>query len=49
MIKDEALLAVLPATLIGQLHYWAAAAGALFVIALGFLLMRSRRRVADDI
>jgi YjbE family integral membrane protein len=42
MIKDSALLSVLPATLIEQLHYWAAAAGAAFVVGVGYL-MKMRR------
>ena len=43
MAKDEALLKVLPATTLEQLHVWAAMAGALFVVAVGYLLVRSRR------
>ena len=35
MIKDTALSSAVSATLIDQLHYWAAAAGALFVVAIG--------------
>ena len=47
MIKDEALtLWIAPAT-IQQLHYWAAAAGALFVVGLGFVLLRARRSAEE--
>jgi predicted tellurium resistance membrane protein TerC len=42
MAKDEALLKVLPATTLEHLHVWAMA-GALFVVAVGYLLVRSRR------
>lgn len=49
MMQDKALLYLLPVTPIHDLHEWAAAAGALFVIALGFLLTRSRRRLPEDI
>ncbi len=47
MIKDSALLHVLSPTLIDQLHYWAAAAGALFVIAMGYAVMKMRRSSAE--
>jgi YjbE family integral membrane protein len=43
MIKDDALLKVLPAATLEQLHVLAAVAGALFVVAVGYLLLRSRR------
>ena len=46
MIKDSALLNVLPATLIEQLHYWAAAAGAVFVVVVGYL-MKMRRPATE--
>src|SRR5258707_3227334 len=41
--KDGALLNFLSAERLEQLHYWAAAAGALFVLGMGFLLTRGRR------
>ena len=49
MIKDDALLNVFPPALIEQLHLWVAAAGAIFVVGLGYLLTRSRRRPQEDI
>ena len=47
--KDSALLNWLPAATVEQLHLWAAAAGAVFVLGLGYLLMRSRRPVEEDV
>jgi YjbE family integral membrane protein len=44
MIKDVALTWWLPAELINQLHYWAAAIGAAFVVGAGWLLRRARQR-----
>src|SRR5437868_3380921 len=49
MIKDDALLNVFSPALIEQLHLWVAAAGAIFVVGLGYLLTRSRRRPQEDI
>jgi YjbE family integral membrane protein len=45
MIKDEALNQWFNPAVIASLHYWAAAAGALFVVGVGYL-MRSRRAAA---
>ena len=47
MAKDDALTRWLPAAVMEQLHVWAAAAGAVFVIALGYALARSRRRAGE--
>jgi YjbE family integral membrane protein len=41
--KDGALLNFVSAEKLEQLHYWAASAGALFVLGMGFLLTRGRR------
>ena len=41
--KDDALLKVFSASAVEHLHLWAAAAGALFVVGVGYLLVRSRR------
>jgi YjbE family integral membrane protein len=49
MIKDDALLQWFPAAIIQALHYWAAAAGAAFVIGFGYLLRRMRRPVQDEV
>jgi YjbE family integral membrane protein len=45
MIKDEALNQWFNPAVVASLHYWAAAAGALFVVGVGYL-MRSRRAAA---
>jgi YjbE family integral membrane protein len=45
MIKDEALNQWFNPAVVASLHYWAAAAGALFVVGAGYL-MRSRRAAA---
>jgi YjbE family integral membrane protein len=43
MIKDDLLLKWLSPSLIHDLHYWAAAAGALLVVALGYIILKTRR------
>jgi YjbE family integral membrane protein len=45
MIKDDALNMWFDPAIIGELHYWAAAAGAVFVVMVGYLI-RSRRNAA---
>ena len=47
MIKDDALLQIFPASVISALHYWAAAAGAVFVVVVGYLL--KMRRPAPEV
>jgi YjbE family integral membrane protein len=47
--KDGALLHVFSPATVEQLHIWAAAAGAVLVLGLGYLLARSRRPVEEDI
>jgi YjbE family integral membrane protein len=49
MAKDDALTQWIPPSMLGQLHYWAGAAGAVFVIGLGYLLVRSRRAAHEDV
>ncbi len=46
MIKDDALLYLLSPELLRELHYWAAAAGALFVVGMGWLLRRAHHKRA---
>jgi YjbE family integral membrane protein len=43
MIKDPALLKVLSPAVVEQLHYWAAAAGAIFVLGIGYVLLKMKR------
>lgn len=49
MVKDDALLNWFPADIIHALHYWAAGAGAVFVVGLGYLLLRMRRPVEEEV
>ena len=44
MIKDAALFDWFPADIIDKLHYWAAAAGAVFVVGVGYLLRRAHHQ-----
>ena len=48
MIKDDALLKWFPADIIHALHYWAAGAGAVFVIGLGYLMLKMRRPAEEE-
>lgn len=48
MVKDDALLNWFPADIIHALHYWAAGAGAVFVVGLGLLLLRMRRPAEEE-
>jgi YjbE family integral membrane protein len=47
--KDEAVLRWLSPAAAEQLHLWIGALGVLFVIGLGYLLMRSRRAAHGDV
>lgn len=49
MAKDEALLMWLPADAVHGLHYWAAAAGALFVVGLGYILLKMRHPAKSEV
>lgn len=49
MVKDDALLNWFPADIIHALHYWAAGAGAVFVVGLGLLLLRMRRPAEEEV
>jgi YjbE family integral membrane protein len=48
MIKDEALNWWINPTILANLHYWAAGAGALFVVGVGYFI-RSRRTAAKRV
>jgi YjbE family integral membrane protein len=49
MAKDSALLMFMSQATNDKLHVWAAAAGAIFVLGLGYLLVRSRRQPQEDV
>jgi YjbE family integral membrane protein len=49
MIKDDALLRWFPADIIHALHYWAAGAGAVFVVGLGFVLLKLRHPAEEEV
>jgi YjbE family integral membrane protein len=49
MAKDSALPMWFPPSIVEQLHIWAAAVGAVLVLGLGYLWMRSRRPVEEDV
>jgi YjbE family integral membrane protein len=49
MAKDSALERVFSPAVLDQLHYWAAAAGAIFVIGVGYLMVRSRREAGENV
>jgi YjbE family integral membrane protein len=49
MAKDGALESWFSPAVLAQLHYWAAAAGAIFVIGLGYLLVRARRAAEENV
>jgi YjbE family integral membrane protein len=49
MGKDDALTRFVSAGMMETVHLWAAAAGVLFVISAGYLLVRSRRAAHEDV
>ena len=49
MAKDEALAKFLPPSVLEPVHLLAAAAGALFVIGVGYVLVRSRRSAEEQV
>src|SRR4051794_10057256 len=49
MAKDDALLNLLSPATVERLHLGAAAAGALFVVGVGYLLVRSRRAAGENV
>lgn len=49
IIKDSALLHVMSAETVQHFHYWAAAAGMIFVVLLSWLILRRRSAVAEDV
>jgi YjbE family integral membrane protein len=49
MAKDGALLNWFSPAVVDQLHYWAAAIGALFVLGMGWFLTRGRRAAQTEV
>jgi len=49
MAKDSVLEGVFSPSVLEQLHYWAAAAGAIFVIGVGYLMVRARREAGENV
>ena len=48
IVKDAAVVSYLGAELVDKIHLWAAAVGAAFVVALGYLLVRLRRPAVES-
>ena len=48
MAKDQALLWWFSPEVLHALHFWAAAAGALLVVTTGYVLLKGRRRPAEE-
>ena len=46
MVKDAALASYLGAAMVDKFHLWAAAAGAVFVVAAGWLIRRVKHKTA---
>jgi predicted tellurium resistance membrane protein TerC len=46
MVKDEAVVAYLGQAFVDRVHLWAAAAGAAFVLAVGYAIRRAHHRRA---
>ena len=49
MAKDDALLKVFSQATVEHAHVWAAAAGAVFVVGVGYLLVRSGRAAQENV
>ena len=48
IVKDAAMVGYLGAEFVEKIHLWSAAAGAVFVVALGYLLVKLRRPVEEE-
>ena len=48
IVKDAAMVGYLGADFVERIHLWSAAAGAVFVVALGYLLVKLRRPVEEE-
>jgi YjbE family integral membrane protein len=49
MVKDTAVANWVGEAAVAKIHYWAAAAGAVFVIGVGFVLTRIRRPAEEEV
>lgn len=48
IVKDAAVVGYLGAEFVDKIHLWSAAAGAVFVVALGYVLVKLRRPEAEE-
>ena len=48
IVKDAAMVGYLGAEFVEKIHLWSAATGAVFVVALGYLLVKLRRPVEEE-
>ena len=48
IVKDAAMVGYLGAEFVEKVHLWSAAAGAVFVVALGYVLVKLRRPEAEE-
>jgi len=48
IVKDAAMVGYLGAEFVEKIHLWSAAAGAVFVVALGYVLVKLRRPEAEE-
>lgn len=48
IVKDAAMVGYLGAEFVEKIHLWSAAAGAVFVVALGYLLLKLRRPAEEE-
>jgi YjbE family integral membrane protein len=49
IVKDAAVVGYLGAEFVDKIHLWSAAAGAVFVVGLGYLLLRMRRPAEEEV
>lgn len=49
IVKDAAVVSYLGAEFVEKIHLWSAAVGALFVVGLGYLLLKTRRPAEEEV
>lgn len=49
IVKDAAVVGYMGAEFVDKIHLWSAAAGALFVVGLGYLLLKLRRPAPEEV